>query len=256
MSLLNWPLILLCSDGIFETNNKAVIFVTNAGEAESVLLEATELDARGDAGTLYDRIAKLYGLTFKVNGYGRSLERYFASHLPPLPSAPARILDAGCGTGLLTMALRQSLARPARITAMDLSASSLFTARESIAVQQATTAHQIRFAQANLLQLPFADESFDLVVTSGALEYVSLAAGFAELARVIAPGGYLVHLPVRPSFASKVLELLFRFKTHPPAEVALHTQRHFQIMHEHRFAFPEPIGWTKLAILSRKITAV
>ncbi|MEJ7617514.1 MAG: class I SAM-dependent methyltransferase [Pyrinomonadaceae bacterium] len=191
-------------------------------------------------------------MTFKVNGYGRSLERYFETHLPPL-SANARVLDAGCGTGLLTMALLRSTARPLRITAMDLSASSLTAAREYVTAQERTHARgAARFAQANLLQLPFADESFELVVTSGALEYVSLAAGFAELARVIAPGGHLVHLPVRPSFPSKVLELLFRFKTHPPAEVSGHTRRYFHILNEHHFAFPEPIGWTKLAILSQK----
>lgn len=227
--------------------------MVNAGEAESGMLEATALGARGEAATFYDRIAGLYDLTFKVNGYGRSLERYFASHLPPLLPAHARVLDAGCGTGLLTAALRQALPRPVRIVAMDLSAPSLFTARENVTAGSSPATHQINFAQANLLQLPFANDSFDLVVSSGALEYVSLPAGFAELARVITPGGYLVHLPVRPSFASKVLELLFRFKTHPPAEVARHTQRHFRIMHEHRFTLLEPIGWTKLAILSRKL---
>jgi ubiquinone/menaquinone biosynthesis C-methylase UbiE len=50
------------------------------------------------AGSLYDRIARLYDLTFKFNGYERSLERYFREHCVPLESN-ARILDAGCGTG-------------------------------------------------------------------------------------------------------------------------------------------------------------
>jgi hypothetical protein len=49
------------------------------------------------AGTLYDRIARLYDLTFKFNGYGRSLERYFREHPVPL-NDNAQILDAGCGT--------------------------------------------------------------------------------------------------------------------------------------------------------------
>ncbi|MEJ7710422.1 MAG: class I SAM-dependent methyltransferase [Pyrinomonadaceae bacterium] len=160
----------------------------------SLMMEVTEIGNGGDAATLYDRIAGLYNLTFKVNGYGRSLERYFESSLPLLPVG-ARILDAGCGTGLLTKALTRALPRPAKITAMDLSASSLRTARDGVK----SSAHEICFAQANLLALPFADNSFDLVVTSGALEYVSLPLGFAELARVIAPRGHLVHIPVRPS---------------------------------------------------------
>src|ERR1051326_1814459 len=44
-------------------------------------LTATKNEAR--AGSYYDRIARLYDLTFKLNGYGRSLDQYFANH--PLP---------------------------------------------------------------------------------------------------------------------------------------------------------------------------
>src|SRR5207253_11450307 len=45
----------------------------------------------------------------------------------------------------------------------------------------------------------FPADSFDLVVTSGVLEYLPLGAGLSELARVLAPGGHLLFLPVRPS---------------------------------------------------------
>jgi ubiquinone/menaquinone biosynthesis C-methylase UbiE len=61
-------------------------------------LTATKNEAR--AGSYYDRIARFYDLTFKLNGYGRSLDQYLENH--PLPvSRGAKILDAGCGTGLL-----------------------------------------------------------------------------------------------------------------------------------------------------------
>ena len=59
------------------------------------VLTATKTEAR--AGSYYDKIAAFYDLTFKLNGYGRSLDQYFANH--PLPvSRGAKILDAGCGT--------------------------------------------------------------------------------------------------------------------------------------------------------------
>jgi len=75
-------------------------------------LTATKTEA--PAGSYYDRIARLYDLTFKVNGYGRSLDQYFATH--PLPvSRGAKILDAGCGTGLLTLALLRSIRFPVSI---------------------------------------------------------------------------------------------------------------------------------------------
>ncbi|HEX8423990.1 MAG TPA: class I SAM-dependent methyltransferase [Pyrinomonadaceae bacterium] len=203
------------------------------------------------AGSLYDRIARLYDLTFKFNGYGRSLERYFREHPVPLEDN-AQILDAGCGTGLLTLAMLRTLARPARITAIDLSASSLHKARQAVANVLPGREHQVRFMQANLLSLPFADETFDFIATSGALEYVSLRDGLGELARVLKRGGYLFHLPVRPAPASTMLEIMFRFKTHPPQEVNENTERYLRILSRYRFPPTDIIGWTKLAIMAQK----
>lgn len=211
-------------------------------------MKTMEIDC--GAGSFYDRIAGLYDITFKFNGYSRSLEKYLEEHLPPLP-AQARVLDAGCGTGLLTLALLKVLDQPLRITAIDLSSSSLATARKAVAENSGRT-QSVRFAQANLLRLPFADDSFDLIMTSGVLEYVPLSEGFTELARVIRPGGYMIHLPVRPSPASTLLEVMFRFKAHPPREVEQQTNRHFRVVNHHRFPPLEPIGWTKTAVLAQK----
>ena len=212
------------------------------------VLTATENEAR--AGSYYDRIARLYDLTFKLNGYGRSLDTYFAIH--PLPvDQGARILDAGCGTGLLTLALLRAIGFPVSITALDLSSTSVAAARKSFYYSPGSK-RDVTFAQGNLLSLPFADESLDLVVTSGALEYVKLADGLAELARVIVPGGHLLHLPVHPSPVGVLLEILFRFKSHPPHEVKDQTEKHFRIVHQYRFPRKEAIGWSKTAILAQK----
>src|SRR6266478_8433848 len=93
------------------------------------VLTATKTKAR--AGSYYDKIWRLYDLTFKLNGYGRSLDQYFASH--PLPvSRGARILDAGCGTGLLTLELLRALGFPVSITSLDLSAASITATRKAV----------------------------------------------------------------------------------------------------------------------------
>jgi ubiquinone/menaquinone biosynthesis C-methylase UbiE len=212
-------------------------------------LTATKTKAR--AGSYYDRIAKFYDLTFKLNGYGRALDQYFETH--PLPvSRGARILDAGCGTGLLTHALLRAIRFPVAITALDLSSTSVAAARKSLYYTPGRK-RDVTFAQGNLLCLPFADESVDLVVTSGALEYVKLEDGINELARVIARGGHLLHLPIHPSPVGTLLEILFRFKSHPPKHVKEQTQRHFRIVHQYRFPRKEAIGWSKTAILAQKI---
>jgi len=212
------------------------------------VLTATKDEAR--AGSYYDRIARFYNLTFKLNGYGRSLDQYFENH--PLPvSRGARILDAGCGTGLLTLALLRAVRYPVSITALDLSSTSIDAARKSVYFSPGRK-RDVTFTQGNLLSLPFSDGSFDLVVTSGALEYVPLSDGLTELARVIAPGGHLLHLPIHPSVAGRLLEILFRFKSHPPREVKRNTEEHFRIVHHYRFPAPQAIGWSKTAILAQR----
>ncbi len=211
----------------------------------------TALKPEQTAGSFYDSIANFYNLTFKFNGYGRSLGNLLRQHPLPVPYG-GRILDAGCGTGLLTLSLLKAVHVPVRITAIDLSASSIETAKRAIA-ENKTRPDSVRFTQANVLALPFADDSFDLIVTSGALEYVPLRDGFEELARVLKPGGHILHLPVHPSPVSKMLEVMFKFKAHPPREVAKNTRRYFRVVRHHRFPPLEPIGWTKTAVLAQKL---
>jgi ubiquinone/menaquinone biosynthesis C-methylase UbiE len=213
------------------------------------VLTATKTEA--PAGSYYDKIAAYYDLTFKLNGYGRSLDQYFANHPLPL-SRGAKILDAGCGTGLLTLALLRALHFPVNITALDLSATSISAARKAVIDSPGRT-RDVTFAEGNLLSLPFADNSLDLVVTSGALEYVPLSEGMTELSRVIAPGGHLLHIPCRPSPATTFLEILFRFKKIPRKEVLSQTEQHFRIVHEYRFPPLQVIGWSKTAILAQKL---
>lgn len=212
--------------------------------AEYVLTEAK-------AGSYYDRIVRLYDLTFKINGYGRSLDQYFEEH--PLPVFPgARVLDAGCGTGTLTLALLRTLRVPVKLTALDLSASSMATAKKYVNKSNHRE-QKVHFAQGNILSLPFADESFDLIVTSGVLEYVPLDDGFGELARCISRGGHLLHLPMRPSPVTALLEVLFRFKAHSPTEVAEKSDQHFQVVSHYRFPPLHVIAWSKSAVLAQKI---
>lgn len=213
------------------------------------VLTATKSQAR--AGSFYDRIEGVYDFTFKLNGYGRSLDQYLEAH--PLPVFPgASVLDAGCGTGTLTLALLRTLKVPVKLTALDLSASSMATAKKYVEKNNSSS-QSVRFAQGNVLALPFADEAFDLVLTSGVLEYVPLDEGLSELARVITSGGHLLHLPMRPTPVTTFLEMLFRFKTHPPHEVSETTDRYFQVVSHYRFPRFQAIGWTKSAVLAQKV---
>jgi len=213
--------------------------------------EATTTRLPDSPVSIYERFTSLYDLMFRFNGYARSIERYLRDNPLPL-AAGARVLDAGCGTGLLTLALLRVLKRPAEITAVDLSGRSLQTARRAVRKHAHDPRHKISFVRANALSLPFPDDSFDLVVTSGVLEYLPLREGLGELARVLAPGGHLFFLPVRPSHATRLLEIMFRFKAHPPQSVAENTERLFRVIEHYRFPPHEPIGWTKSLVLAQK----
>jgi ubiquinone/menaquinone biosynthesis C-methylase UbiE len=104
----------------------------------------------------------------------------------PLPTE--KILDAGCGYCYHTVRLARS---GALITAVDFSEVALEAGRRVIA--QAGIADRVETRQADLTALPFADNSFDSVVSWGVIMHVpEMEKALAELARVLKPGGVLV----------------------------------------------------------------
>ena len=99
-----------------------------------------------------------------------------------------RILDAGCGYGYHTLRLARS---GALITAADFSDVALKAAQQTIA--NAGIAEKVELKQADLTALPFADNSFEFVVSWGVIMHVpEMEKALTELARVLKPGGVLV----------------------------------------------------------------
>ena len=100
------------------------------------------------------------------------------------PVQGLRVLDAGCGPGLYAEAL---LERGAEVTGFDASPVMVELARRRVG-------QRARVDQARLGEpLPYPDGSFDRVVCALAVHYAEdRAAAFAELHRVLVPGGALV----------------------------------------------------------------
>jgi len=201
--------------------------------------------------TFYDRIADVHNLAMKVNGYRASVTKYLKS-LDLKLDENSIVLDAGSGTGIITLGFQSANLKSKKCIAMDLSFNSLQVSREEFRKDENADADNIGAVQGNILELPFAKETFDLVLTCGVLEYVSLEKGLEEFARVLKSGAKLVLIPVKPSIVGSVLEILYNFKTHSLEETEAIASRYFKIVGEHEFPITEPIGWSKLIFLLEK----
>jgi demethylmenaquinone methyltransferase/2-methoxy-6-polyprenyl-1,4-benzoquinol methylase len=104
----------------------------------------------------------------------------------------ARVLDLCCGTGDLAFALARS--GPAFVAAADFSHAMLVRANAKRAGHTGSTnldsTAPAGFFEADALQLPFADASFDLVTTAfGFRNLANYENGLREIRRVLKQGG-------------------------------------------------------------------
>jgi SAM-dependent methyltransferase len=114
-------------------------------------------------------------------------------------TAGTRLLDAGCGAGLLALLAHL---RGAQVTALDAAPALLTVVRERV------PAADVR--EGDLEALPFADASFDAVTAVNSIFYAAdMAAAVRELARVVRPGGRVVITAWGPPERSEVLTDLF-----------------------------------------------
>lgn len=215
-------------------------------------MEQNAQPAAAKTQSFYDRIADVHNLALKVNGYRSSVTKYLNS-LDLDIDADSYVLDAGSGTGIVTLGFQDTGFRPRKTIALDLSLNSLKIANEQFEKEKGIDAANICAVQGNVLEVPFADKTFDLIVTCGVLEYVPLDAGLRELARLMKPGAKLVFIPVKPSLVGSVLELLYKFKIHPLDEVRRISSKYFQVVGNHEFPISDPIGWSKTIFLLEKL---
>lgn len=143
----------------------------------------------------YDEHADEYAETVRSNPYNAHLEFPATSDLIPDVEGK-RVLDAGCGTGVYTEWLLDQGA--AEVVGVDVSEAMLEHAREALADGIADVG--VTFHRADLAEpLAFAADSFDGIVSALALGYVrDWHETFAEFARVLDDGGFLVFSVVHP----------------------------------------------------------
>ena len=199
----------------------------------------------------YDRIADVHNVALKLNGYRDSVAKYLKSlDLDIRPDS--MVLDAGSGTGVVTMGFQDAGYLPKAMIAFDISYNSLRLSQDEFRKERSIDSSKIAAVQGNILKLPFADSSFDFIITCGVLEYVPLDDGLKELSRVLKADAKMVLMPVKPSLIGSILERLYNFKIYPTRKVKKASQKYFNIVGNHKFPITEPIGWSKSVFLLEK----
>jgi SAM-dependent methyltransferase len=133
----------------------------------------------------YDGLADWYDAELADTELGEAARQIVARLLG---NGPGRLLDVGCGTGLLAVALAEC---GWSVTGIDVSADQLrLAARRGVEVLQADGA-----------ALPFEDASFDGAASMWThTDVEDLGAVLREIARVLWPSGPFVYLGAHPCF--------------------------------------------------------
>jgi ubiquinone/menaquinone biosynthesis C-methylase UbiE len=148
-------------------------------------------------GALYDRGVYLYSMGYMGphnDDMGRSVCNYVKRKLTGF--SPKRILDLGCTVGHATLPFKEMFP-DAEVWGIDVAAPQVRYAH----ARAAALGLDVNFAQMNAEETSFPDGHFDLVVSHILLHETSGKAMpkiFKECARLLAPGGYMIHADLPP----------------------------------------------------------
>ena len=101
------------------------------------------------------------------------------------PQPGERVLDVGAGPGFLASEIAREVGNSGCVYGVDISDPLL-----EFAKARSAKASNVEFLEGDATELPFPDESFDAIVSTQVLEYVSdVDAALAEFGRVLRKGG-------------------------------------------------------------------
>jgi SAM-dependent methyltransferase len=125
--------------------------------------------------------------------------------------AGQRVLDVGCGTGVVAVTAAQ---RGAHVTGLDLTPQLLDRARENGRIAGVT----VEWHEGDAESLPFVDASFDVVLSQfGHMFAPRPEVALAEMLRVLKPGGTLAFSTWPPElYVGRTFSLVSRYLPPPP----------------------------------------
>ena len=138
-----------------------------------------------------EAIPGIAAAVYDLAGKTRHFRRYYeimAEDISGFCGDRGSVLDIGTGPGRLLIELHKRRSGQ-RLTGIDLSAAMVSLANRNIA--KAGLDHAIRVCEANAALMPFPDDSFDLVISTGSIHHwKDPVFGLNEVFRVLKPGGH------------------------------------------------------------------
>ena len=127
--------------------------------------------------------------TFSFRGQWRELRQRTATLARIQPGE--QVLDVGCGTGTLAIEVQSRVGTAGRVAGVDPGTQQIARARAKAARRNMPIEFQIGVIE----QLPFPDQTFDVVLSTLMMHHLPASLkrqGLAEIDRVLKPGGRLV----------------------------------------------------------------
>jgi demethylmenaquinone methyltransferase/2-methoxy-6-polyprenyl-1,4-benzoquinol methylase/phosphoethanolamine N-methyltransferase len=130
--------------------------------------------------------------TFRFRGQGRQLRlrTLTLAHMQP----GEQVLDVGCGTGALALEVPHRVGTIGRVVGIDPSSEQIARARAKAARRNGPQV-PIEFQIGVIEELPFPDQTFDVVLSALMMHHLPASLkrrGLAEIVRVLKPGGRVV----------------------------------------------------------------
>lgn len=141
-----------------------------------------------------------------------------------------RVLDVGCGTGVVAITAARL---GARVDAIDLTPQLIERARENALIARV----EIQFLEADAEELPFRDGEFDIVVSQFAHMFAPRPeVAIAQMLRVLRPGGTIAFSTWPPELlVGRTMQLASRYMPPPPPGI------------------PSPILWGDPQIVTQRL---
>jgi demethylmenaquinone methyltransferase/2-methoxy-6-polyprenyl-1,4-benzoquinol methylase/phosphoethanolamine N-methyltransferase len=150
--------------------------------------EAKHADAPQTAGRTIRSWARFYDAASWLLSFGRAPAIRRMTVVMAAAAPGESVLDVGCGTGSLAIALKAKVGASGEVRGIDASPEMIELARRKATKQGA----EVDFRTALIESLPFGDGEFDAVLSSFMLHHLPedvKRKGLAEVRRVLKPGG-------------------------------------------------------------------